>query len=98
MLQHSAEKKGLQLLVETAFSDRETKNEIIRAKAVDPDPNSPVVVQYNAERQIKIEGYIQSIKSTPEWLDKVRQKATLKNISLDSMVLLDAIWMVDNEK
>lgn len=98
MLQHSAEQKGLQLLVETFFSDPDTKNDILRAKAIDPDPNSPTRIQFNEERQKKIEGYIQSIKSTPEWLEKVKQKAILKNISLDSMILLDAIYMVETEK
>lgn len=98
MLQHSAEQKGLQLLVETVFSDPDTKSEILRAKATNPDPNSPTRIQFNGERQKKIEGYIQSIKSTPEWLEKVRQKAILKNISLDSMILLDAIYMVETEK
>lgn len=51
-----------------------------------------------AERQKKIEGFINAIKSTPEWLESVKKKAIEKNISLDSMILLDAIYMVDVAK
>lgn len=50
------------------------------------------------ERKRKIDVFINSIKSTPEWLESVRKKAIQKNISLDSMILLDAIYMTDEAK
>jgi hypothetical protein len=48
-------------------------------------------------RQFKIENFIISIKNSPEWIEKVKEKAIKQQISLNSMILLDAIWMVDNE-
>jgi hypothetical protein len=38
---------------------------------------------------------IQSIYNNKNWLDLVKEKAKKKNISLDSMLYLDAKWMVD---
>jgi len=42
--------------------------------------------------------FIQAIKNTPEWLEKVNKKAIEKNISLDSMIMLDAIYMLEQGK
>ena len=47
------------------------------------------------DRDMKVAEYINSIKNSPEWLEKVKQKAIEKNISLDSMILLDAQYMAD---
>lgn len=98
MVKDAAARNNLQLLVETVFSDAVTKNEIIRIKA----QNSSAIGNYDAiranTRQSKIDGFIQSIKNTPEWLDQVKEKAIKRNISLDSMILLDAIWMADEAK
>ena len=48
-------------------------------------------------REEKINGYINAIKSSPEWLENIRIKAAEQNIPLDSMVRLDAIYMVKTE-
>lgn len=46
----------------------------------------------------KIAYYETQIKSSPEWLESVRKKALEKNITLNKMIRLDAIWMVENEQ
>ena len=48
-------------------------------------------------REENINGYIGAIKSSPEWLESTRNQALDKNISLDSMIRLNAIYMVENE-
>lgn len=39
---------------------------------------------------------IELIKNTPDWMKQIREKAARKNISVDSMIVLDAIWYRDN--
>lgn len=98
MVKDAAGRNNFQLLVDTIFSDQDTQNEIIRIKALNSNSRwTPNRIITDA-RQQKIEEYTHSIKNTPEWLEKVKQKAIQKNIPLDSMILLDAIWMTDNEK
>jgi len=98
MVKVAAARNNIQLSVDTVFSDSVTKNEIIRIKS----QSSSAIGQYDLirtkNRQRKIEGFIQSIKNTPEWFKKVKEKAIQAKIPLDSMILLDAIWMTDNQK
>jgi hypothetical protein len=42
-----------------------------------------------------VKKYIQQIKEKEEWLESIRIKAANKNISVDSMMMLDAIFMAD---
>ena len=49
------------------------------------------------KREEKINGYVSAIKASPDWLLSTRNQALDKNISLDSMILLNAIYMVENE-
>lgn len=95
LVKNAASRNNIELSVETVFSDAQKKNEIIRVKAVNStinwQPNSALV----SERDMKLAEYISSIKNSPEWLEKVRQKAIDKHIPLDSMILLDAIYMID---
>jgi hypothetical protein len=49
------------------------------------------------KREEKINGYIEAMRSSPEWLEGIRVKALEKNVPLDSMLRLDAIYMVENE-
>ncbi|MDD2307488.1 MAG: hypothetical protein PHP53_22485 [Prolixibacteraceae bacterium] len=98
MVKDAASRNNLELSIDTVFSDRETQNEIIKIKAMNSNSRwTPNSILTNT-RQQKIEEYVRSIKSTPEWLEKVKQKAVQKNIPLDSMILLDAIYMTDSEK
>ncbi len=56
--------------------------------------------EYNVkllQRREKINDYIKAIKASPEWFEKVKAKAAKRNIPVDSMLRLDAAYMVDNE-
>lgn len=98
MVKESAARNQFQLSVDTVFSDKETRNEIIMIKANNPGTNWTPGKASAIDRQSKINGFIKAIKNTPDWLEKVKEKAILKKIPLDSMILLDAIWMTDNQK
>ncbi len=50
----------------------------------------------NNEKQPDIEFYIDEIRKDSVWLENVRQKAIDNNISLDSMIRLDAQWLLEN--
>jgi mannosyltransferase len=50
-----------------------------------------------SEHQKKIDFYVNKIKEDINWLSAIEKKSKKKNLPLDSMILLDAIWMVDNE-
>lgn len=94
----AAARNNIQLSVDTVYSDSETKNEIIRVKATNSSSGwKPGYTKAN-DRQSKINEFIEAIKSSPEWLEQVKAKALIKNIPLDSMILLDAIHMTDIEK
>ena len=45
----------------------------------------------------RVEYFQHKIKSNPEWLESVKLKAEKKGISVDSMILLDALYMVEQE-
>lgn len=45
-----------------------------------------------------IEYYQNKILSSPEWLEQVKEKAEKRKISLDSMIYLDAIYIMEKEK
>lgn len=98
MLWDAATRNNFQLRVDTIFSDNESKKTIIRIKALNSKTKWEPSNIFVDIRQRKIEEYIATIKSTPEWLEKVKNKATEKNIPLDSMIKLDAIWMTDQNK
>ncbi|MDP3914935.1 MAG: hypothetical protein Q8R96_14475 [Bacteroidota bacterium] len=98
MVKDAAGRNNFQLSVDTIYSDSETKHEIIRVKALNSSSGwKPGYVQAN-DRQSKINEFIEAIKNSPEWLEQVKAKAIQKNISLDSMIMLDAIYMTDTEK
>lgn len=98
MVKDAAVRNNLQLMVDTIFSDPEAKNEILQIKALNSNSKWKPENAIKKTRELKIEEYIQTIKNTPEWLEKVKKKAIQRNIPLDSMILLDAIWMVDTNK
>jgi len=95
MLVKSAERSKLQLAIDTVYSDKQSNNEIIRIKAINSQTKWTPLNAINESRQIRINRYIETIKNTPDWLEKVKKKAVEKNIPLDSMIKLDAIWMAD---
>ncbi len=97
MVKVAAARNNIQLQVDTVFSDIETKHEIIRAKAMGSASGWQPSYTIANERQSRIDGFVNAIKSSPEWLKQVEAKAIEKNITLDSMILLDAIWMADQK-
>lgn len=59
------------------------------------------ILQGNIEdpkiQQQKIKEVIKRIKADEKWMENVVQKAKNQNISVDSMLVLDAIWVLENE-
>jgi hypothetical protein len=49
-------------------------------------------------KKIKLKNTIEYIKSDEKWMKVIQEKAILNNIPLDSMILLDAKWVVEQEK
>ena len=97
MLRKAGSQKNLEMKTDTVFSDADAKSMIIRVQSIEMTVDHVRQIA-EAERKIKIEGLILNIKNSPDWLEKVRQKAIQKNISLDSMILLDAIYMFEMQK
>jgi hypothetical protein len=97
MLKDAAVRNSIQLLIDTIYSDVETENKIIRAKGLSTSSTWQTFNVLVNNRQVKIQNFIASIKNSPEWLEKIKGKAIKRKIPLDSMILLDAIWMVDKK-
>jgi hypothetical protein len=95
MVKNAADRNNIQLAVDTVYIDPETNSEIIRIRATNSKSNWKTGNSYPKDRQSRIAEFIQAIKNSPDWLEQVKEKAKIKNISLDSMILLDAIYMVD---
>lgn len=53
---------------------------------------------YNAEFQRKIVDMRNYIKTDKNWMEQIKKKADVKSITLDSMLTLDAIWAIQNNK
>jgi len=94
IMEKAAQRHEITLCVDTLFSHHETGSYIF----VMQNRNSvqPWKTDELFSRESRINAMMQSIYNTPEWLKNVEEKAKIKNIPLDSMVLLDAIWMIDN--
>ena len=45
----------------------------------------------------KIQEVINRIKSDENWMKNVIEKAKEQNLPVDSMLVLDAIWVIENE-
>ena len=54
--------------------------------------------QYKPILDSDIEPVIQSIQNTPEWMNKIIEKAKLNNIPVSEQLILDAKWMVLNDR
>lgn len=50
---------------------------------------------YQAERIAQVK---EAILNTPEWHEQIRKKARERNISVDSMMVIDALYMIEEEK
>lgn len=51
-----------------------------------------------AKREGKIQGYISAIRNTQSWLEDIKRKALERSIPLDSMIRIDAVYMVEMEE
>jgi hypothetical protein len=95
LVKNAATRNNFQLEIDTVYSDPETNSQIIKNYAANSKSDWQTIKSYPKDRQSRIAEYVQRIKNSPDWLEKVTEKAKLKNIPLDSMILLDAIYMVD---
>jgi hypothetical protein len=53
---------------------------------------------FDAEFQRKILNLRNYIKTDKNWMEQIEKKAVLNKVSIDSMITLDAIWQIQNEK
>lgn len=54
--------------------------------------------KFDAEFQTKIINLRNHIKTDKNWMKKIEKKAALNKVSVDSMITLDAIWLIQHEK
>ena len=51
--------------------------------------------RYKENPDYLVELYIQKIRGVPEWMEQIKKKALKKNIPVDSMIYLDAVWYMN---
>lgn len=56
--------------------------------------NSELKIKKQKER---LEGMMDYIRSDKAWMEQIQQKALDKNISVDSMLVLDALWSIEHQ-
>lgn len=69
---------------------------IFSACSSNDKPQEAVVVEQNILplREVKdINIFVEQIKASPEWLKMVEEKAKQQSISLDSMLMIDAVYL-----
>jgi len=49
------------------------------------------------KRKERLEGMMNYIRSDKAWMEQIQQKALDKNISVDSMIILDAQWSIEHQ-
>ena len=93
----AAQNMGVEMQTDTLISQKETQSHIIKIYNSNSHKSIKIrqLVKY-LDKESQIQGTMKTIYNDPQWLEKVKQKANEKNIPLDSMVRLDAIWMVEN--
>ena len=92
----TAQNMGINMITDTLFSQEKTQSHIISMYNPNSCRNAEIWEIYQTTREIRIEDNIKAIYDNPQWLEKTKEKAKKKNIPIDSMVRIDAIWMVDN--
>jgi hypothetical protein len=58
----------------------------------------PILKENIDEFESKIQGYIYTIRQSPEWFNIIRKKSIKGNVPLEEMIRNDAIWMAKNDK
>jgi hypothetical protein len=96
-------KNNKMLLVDRYLSDQEEANFIKNGYAVKLLFSNRIKAVYELANykfetgnyEVLIKDKIKKIYSDKKWLNAIREKSLQKGISLDSMVYLDAKWMID---
>ena len=98
-------KSSLNSLAELGFDTSKSKKIFSKVNLngwVYLNPESLPYLDYEVIDSVRnknsIDRTIERIKATPEWMDQIKIKAAEKSISLDSMILLDAIYILNQEK
>lgn len=60
------------------------------------DNNSETKKFNSVEYMRHVKEFISFIKTQPKWMIDVNQKANEKNITIDSMLVIEAMWQIDN--
>lgn len=97
MVRDVADVNNFEMSIDTVFAQYETQSYIISMKAENVSSDWKLNVRQKS-RQEKIDEMAMAIRNSPQWLESVKAKAESNNIPLDSMIVLDAIWMIDNQK
>jgi hypothetical protein len=100
---NSVFKNNKTLLVDRYLSDQEEANFIKNGYAVKLLFSNRIKAVYELANyqfetgnyEVLIKDKIKKIYSDKKWLNAIREKSLQKGISLDSMVYLDAKWMID---
>lgn len=50
------------------------------------------------QKDEELKQMVQSIRNNKDWFNSIKKKAASRNISIDSMLVIDANWMLENEK
>ncbi|MBN1200103.1 MAG: hypothetical protein JXA23_12170 [Bacteroidales bacterium] len=56
------------------------------------------IAYQNALNEKRVREFEQLIRANPKWLEQVKLKAEQRNVSLDSMIRLDALYMTEREQ
>jgi hypothetical protein len=96
MVNRTAQANNIDMQTDTLFSQKETSSYIIAMH--NPQGDHPLDMDQilKSSRVATIAHHIREIRNSPHWMETVRQKAQQQNIPLDTMLLLDAVWMTDN--
>ncbi|MFW6326684.1 MAG: hypothetical protein ACOC2F_00070 [Bacteroidota bacterium] len=60
-----------------------------------PDADTTQQIVIKSVQEIKIEEAKQRILENKKWMNQIKEKAAERQISVDSMLYLDAIWYVE---
>jgi hypothetical protein len=97
MLTLSAQRMEVEMQTDTLFSQPETRSHIIVMYNPHSQKKGEILsLQAATDRETQIQETIKTIRNDIHWLENVTQKAKARNIPLDTMLRLDAIWVLEN--
>jgi hypothetical protein len=96
-LQTCASRLQLPLACDTVYNQIETQTQIICCRLQNINEKEWDISSLTAsDQEEQIQSNILRIQADSQWLKKVEAKAKQKGIPLDSMLRLDATWMLEN--